>query len=146
VGADRVDSDDVQFSYSVNEQVLRGISFKISSGEFVGFVGQSGAGKSTIVSLISRFYNPDNGDILANDVSIDEFSLSRWREKISMVRQDPFIFSASLRYNLTMGREFSQPEIERIAEIAKVDEFIDTLPDGFSTTLGEDGVKLSGGQ
>lgn len=140
--------EDVAFSYSAgDERVLNGVSFNISRGEFIGFVGQSGAGKSTIVSLLARLYNPDEGEILAEGTSIREFDISEWRDRISIVRQDPFIFNDTLRANITIGnREASQANVERVAEIAQVTEFLNDLPDGYDSQLGDDGVRLSGGQ
>ncbi|AAV46488.1 ABC transporter ATP-binding protein [Haloarcula marismortui ATCC 43049] len=142
-----IEFDDVHFSYDDEEEVLRGIDFTVEKGEFVGFVGQSGAGKSTIVSLLARLYPVDKGEIRANGVPIDEMDIVEWRDRLSMVRQDPFIFNDTLRYNLTLGnREVSETELDRVCAIAKVDEFIDELPDGYDSLLGDDGVRLSGGQ
>ena len=144
---EEVEFDDVHFSYDEDEQVLNGIDFEVEKGEFVGFVGQSGAGKSTIVSLLARMYPVDAGEIRANDVPIDEMDITEWRDRLSMVRQDPFIFNDTLRYNLTLGnRDVSDAELDRVSSIAKVDEFIDDLPDGYDSMLGDDGVRLSGGQ
>ncbi|MFC6752621.1 ABC transporter ATP-binding protein [Halorubrum tibetense] len=142
-----VEFDDVHFSYDGEKEVLRGIDFTVEKGEFVGFVGQSGAGKSTIVSLLARLYPVDDGEISANGIPIDEMDIAEWRDRLSMVRQDPFIFNDTLRYNLTLGnREVSDGELDRVCSIAKVDEFIDELPDGYDSLLGDDGVRLSGGQ
>lgn len=142
-----VEFDDVWFSYNDDEQVLRGLSFEVEKGEFIGFVGQSGAGKSTIVSLLSRMYAVDQGDIRANGTPIDEMDIDEWRDRISVVRQSPFIFNDTLRYNLTIGnRDISEDELDRVCEIAKVHEFMDDLPEGYDTMLGDDGVRLSGGQ
>jgi len=143
---ERVEFDDVRFSYG-EETVLRGVDFRIDRGEFVGFVGQSGAGKSTIVSLLARYYDPNGGEIRANGRPIDEMDPDEWRERLALVRQDPHIFDDTLRYNLTIGdRDATQREVERACEIARVDEFLDELPDGFDSQLGDDGVRLSGGQ
>ncbi|GAB3706459.1 ABC transporter ATP-binding protein [Halorubrum pallidum] len=142
-----IDFDDVRFSYTDDEQVLNGISFSVDRGDFVAFVGQSGAGKSTIVSLLTRFYDPDEGRITANGTSIDEFDLRAWRDRIAVVRQKPFIFNDTLTGNVTVGnRNASRDEVERVCEIAKVDEFVDDLPNGYDSELGDDGVRLSGGQ
>jgi len=138
--------DDVTFSYD-NEVVLRDIAFSVNEGEFVAFVGQSGAGKSTIVSLLTRMYRPDTGEIRAENTPISDFDLDAWREHVAVVRQDPYIFNETLRYNLTIGdRDASQEELEEVIEIARVDEFLDDLPEGYDTVLGDDGVRLSGGQ
>nr|WP_269845482.1 ABC transporter ATP-binding protein [Halopenitus persicus] len=142
-----IEFDDVHFSYDDEEQVLRGIDFTVEKGEFVGFVGQSGAGKSTIVSLLARLYPVDRGEIRANGIPIDEMDIAEWRDRLSMVRQDPFIFNDTLRYNLTLeNRDVSESELDQVCKIAKVDEFIDELPKGYDSLLGDDGVRLSGGQ
>ncbi|WP_436911284.1 ABC transporter ATP-binding protein [Halosimplex marinum] len=144
---DRVDFEDVTFAYDTGERVLDGFSFHVESGEFVAFVGQSGAGKSTVVSLLARFYDPDEGAITANGTPIDEFPLREWRSKIAVVRQDPFIFNDTLRYNLTVAdTAVSEERLRRVCETAAVTEFLDDLPEGYDTVLGDDGVQLSGGQ
>jgi subfamily B ATP-binding cassette protein MsbA len=142
----RVKFDDVWFSYG-DEDVLRGLSFVVEKGEFVAFVGQSGAGKSTIVSLLARLYEVDRGEIRANGVPINEVDIGEWRDRLSVVRQNPFIFNDTLRYNLTVGnRDVSDAELNRVCRIAKVEEFSDELSEGYDTLLGDDGVRLSGGQ
>lgn len=143
-----VEFDDVRFSYAGQEdEALSELSFSFDSGEFIGFVGQSGAGKSTIVSLLARMYEPDTGEVRVNGRSIHQMDIDVWRSKIAVVRQDPFIFNDTLRYNLTIGnRDVSEAELDRVRRIAKVEEFFDDLPDGYETQLGDDGVRLSGGQ
>jgi ATP-binding cassette, subfamily B, bacterial MsbA len=117
---EHVEFDDVEFSYDGDEPVLRGIDFEVEKSEFVAFVGQSGAGKSTIVSLLARLYEVDRGEIRANDVPIGEMDVDKWRERISIVRQDSFIFNDTLRYNLTIGnRDATKGEIERACAIAR---------------------------
>jgi len=142
-----VEFDDVWFSYDGEEDVLQGLNFEVEKGEFVAFVGQSGAGKSTIVSLLARMYEVDQGEIRANGIPINEMDIGEWRNRLSVVRQNPFIFNDTLRYNLTVGnRNVSDSELDRVCEIAKVDEFSEDLADGYNTLLGDDGVRLSGGQ
>ncbi len=142
-----IEFNDVWFSYNDEEQVLRGIDFQVEKGEFVGFVGQSGVGKSTIMSLLTRMYETDDGEIRANGVSIDKMCIEGWRNQLSVVHQNPFIFNDTLRYNLTIGnRDVSNEKLDRICRIAKVDEFLEELPEGYDTMLGDEGVRLSGGQ
>jgi len=144
---DHVAFDDVWFSYDDDECVLRGINFEVKKGEFIAFVGQSGTGKSTIVSLLARLYEYDQGEIRANGIPIEEMDVDEWRDRITVVRQDPFIFNDTLKYNLTIGnRDATKKEIERVCDIAQVDEFLNDLPEGYNTMLGDDGVRLSGGQ
>ncbi|MEF8801849.1 MAG: ABC transporter ATP-binding protein [Halolamina sp.] len=144
---EHVEFDGVRFSYDGEEDVLEGIDFEVTKGEFVAFVGQSGAGKSTIVSLLLRMYPVDRGEIRANGIPIDGMDIREWRDRVSVVQQDPYIFDDTLEYNLTIGnREASRTELERVCEIARIDEFLQDLPKGFDTKLGDDGVRLSGGQ
>jgi len=143
----KVEFDDVRFSYTEDEQVLDGISFTVERGEFIAFVGQSGAGKSTIVSLIMRMYDPDSGTILGDGISVDEYDIEQWRDRIAIVRQNPYIFNDTLERNVTVGnRDATRREVERVCEIAKVDEFLHELPNDYESQLGDDGVRLSGGQ
>jgi subfamily B ATP-binding cassette protein MsbA len=143
-----VEFNDIRFSYDVqDEAVLTGVSFELKKAEFIGFVGQSGAGKSTIISLLTRMYEPDSGYILANGRPIDEMDIEQWRSRIAVVRQSPFIFNDTLRYNLTIGnRDVPKQELDRVCHITKVTEFFDDMPEGYDTQLGDDGVRLSGGQ
>jgi subfamily B ATP-binding cassette protein MsbA len=144
---DHVEFDNVRFSYDDEEQTLRGVDFEVRKGEFIAFVGQSGAGKSTIVSLLARLYEIDDGEIRANGVPIDAMDIEGWRDRLSIVRQNPFIFSDTLRYNLTIGnRDVPEAELDRALRIARIDEFFDDLPNGYATMLGDEGVRLSGGQ
>ncbi|MDS0282280.1 ABC transporter ATP-binding protein [Haloarcula onubensis] len=145
---EHVELDEVCFSYDDDqEEVLSNVSLEFERGEFIAFVGESGAGKSTIVSLLTRLYEPDTGEIRANGVPVQEMDINEWRERIAVVRQDPFIFNETLRYNLTIGnRNVSQDELEEVARIASVDTFLPELPNGYDSQLGDDGVRLSGGQ
>ncbi len=143
----KIEYDNVEFSYTNEETVLRGISFSVERDEFIAFIGQSGAGKSTIVSLLVRMYDPDSGEIRGDGVDISEYNIKQWRERIAIVRQDPYIFNDTLANNVTIGnRDATQQEVERVCEIAKVNEFLDELPNGYNSELGDEGVRLSGGQ
>lgn len=146
-GVQRIEFDNVSFMYGDEEKVLSDISFDVQKGEFIAFVGQSGAGKSTIVSLLTRMYYPEQGEIRADGISIEEFELGDWRSRLAVVRQNPFIFNDTLENNIKVGnRSASQRDVDHVCEIAKIDEFIDELPNKFQTLLGDDGVRLSGGQ
>ncbi|TYL38893.1 ABC transporter ATP-binding protein [Natronococcus pandeyae] len=138
--------DDVSFSYG-DRPVVRNLSVTLRRPEFVAFVGESGAGKSTVASLITRLYEPDDGAILANGTSIESYDVSAWRSKIAMVHQEPYIFDETLRFNLVVGSpDATDREIERACEIAGVTEFVDQLPARYDTELGDEGIRLSGGQ
>lgn len=144
---DRVEFDDVSFSYEDEDRVLRNVSFDVERGEQIAFVGPSGGGKSTIVALLARLQTPDSGRILADDVPISELDVEAWRNRLAVVRQDPFLFNDTLGENIRVGnRDAPQSAVERAAEVAQVTEFLPDLPDGYETELGEDGVRLSGGQ
>jgi len=142
-----VQFEEVSFAYDTGEQIFDGLNFEVDRGEFIAFVGPSGVGKSTIVSLLTRMYQPDDGMITADGTPIEAFELSAWRDRVSVVRQNPFIFNDTLRENVTIGnRDADDADIRRACEIAQVTEFLDDLPDGYETVLGDDGVRLSGGQ
>jgi subfamily B ATP-binding cassette protein MsbA len=144
---DEIAFEDVSFSYDATEKALREVSFSVERSEFVAFVGPSGAGKSTVAALLARLYEPTAGCITANDVHIDEFDVRQWRSAVAIVRQQPYMFDDTLRWNVTVGnRDVTQAEIERACEAAQVTEFLDDLPNGYETVIGDDGVRLSGGQ
>lgn len=144
---DGIEFEEVSFAYGDDEQVFRDLSFRIENDEFIAFVGQSGAGKSTIVSLLAGLYRPDSGRILGNGTPMESFDLEEWRERIAVVRQQPYIFNDTLERNVTVGnRSASREDVEQVCEIARVDEFLPDLPNGYESVLGDDGVRLSGGQ
>jgi subfamily B ATP-binding cassette protein MsbA len=139
--------DDVRFSYDGDEAVLSDISLHVDEGEFVALVGESGAGKSTIASLLARLYVQDAGEITAAGAPLEEYDVEQWRSRIAYVRQDPFIFDATLRENLLMANpDATTEQMEQVCRIAQVTEFLDDLPAGYDTALGDNGVRLSGGQ
>ncbi|MRX70763.1 ATP-binding cassette domain-containing protein [Bacillus lacus] len=138
---------DIFFSYG-EKQILKGITFEAHEGETVAFVGPSGGGKTTIFSLIERFYSPTSGTITLDNTNIQDFSLSDWRGQIGYVSQESPIMSGSIKDNISYGiqREVSDDEIQNAAKLANAAEFIQQLPDGYDTEVGERGIKLSGGQ
>ncbi len=138
--------DGVSFAYE-DEPVLDDVSFTVERGEKVALVGPSGAGKSTIVSLLGRLQSPDSGRVLADGTSIDEFDVEAWRERLAVVRQDPFLFDDTLIENVRISnRNATRREVEQACETAQVTEFLPDLSNGYETDLGEDGTRLSGGQ
>ncbi|WP_139368347.1 ABC transporter ATP-binding protein [Evansella clarkii] len=139
--------DNVSFSYENDQEVLKELNFTVKSGETAAIVGMSGGGKSTIMSLIPRFYDVSSGRILVDGKDIREYQVRSLRDRIGMVLQDNIIFSDSVRFNILMGRpEASEEEVIAAAKAANAHDFIMELPDGYDTYIGEQGVKLSGGQ
>ena len=139
--------DQVSYAYRQADPVLHNISFTIEAGETVALVGHSGSGKSTIASLLPRFYDVSSGAIYLNDVRIEDLSLVSLREGISIVSQQVTLFNDTIAANIAYGRfESSRVDVMRAATLAYADEFIQDLPLGYDTQVGEDGVLLSGGQ
>ena len=142
-----IEFDHVSFYYNENEPVLKDISFKVESGKMVAFVGATGVGKSTIVSLMERFYDPVSGSVRLDGKDIRDITVKSLRENISMVLQDVFLFNGSIYDNIAYGNpSASHDEIVKAAETARVNDFVCKMPDGYDTIIGERGVRLSGGQ
>jgi ATP-binding cassette, subfamily B, bacterial len=138
---------DVTFSYDQNKPVLDRIDLKINHGETVAFVGPSGAGKTTICSLIPRFYDVKSGGIYIDGIDIRDMTKKSLRSQIGIVQQDVFLFTGTLRENIAYGSlEATFEDIVRAAKQAHLEDFIAALPDGYETQIGERGLKLSGGQ
>ena len=142
-----IEFNQVRFSYIKNEEVLKGISFQVQKGQTVAIVGATGAGKSTIINLINRFYEIDNGVISVDNISVKEYELASLRNQIAIVLQDVFLFSDSIYNNITLKN--SQITLEEVEEAAKkigIHHFIMTLPGGYHYNVKERGVMLSSGQ
>lgn len=138
---------DVSFGYGPDKHILRNINLTIPAGETVAFVGPSGAGKTTITSLLPRFYEIDSGSITIDGIDIRDMTLTSLRREIGIVQQDVFLFAGSIRENIAYGRlDASEADIRDAARRARLDEMIAGLPAGLDTIIGERGVKLSGGQ
>jgi ATP-binding cassette subfamily B protein len=139
--------DDVTFYYEDNDKVLDNISFKINKGEKVAFVGRSGAGKSTIIKLLLRFFDPTKGTISMNNFDINAISKKELRNLISVVPQDSSLFNNTLRYNITYPKDdISDKQIDNILRKSYLKSFVSSLRNGLETYVGERGLKLSGGQ
>ena len=137
---------DVNFSYGDNK-VLDNLSFKVNANSTVAFVGKSGAGKSTIFSLIDKMYEVDSGEILIDGVNINELDKDSIRDNITVINQNPYIFNLSIKDNLKLVKEnLTDEEMISACKMACLDEFINTLPDKYDTVVGEGGITLSGGQ
>ncbi|MBI4358382.1 MAG: ABC transporter ATP-binding protein [Candidatus Omnitrophica bacterium] len=138
---------DVWLAYEPGKYVLSAIDFSVRSGEVVALVGTSGAGKTSLVNLLLRFYDPTKGKITLNDVDISNYELRSLREKIGLVTQETFLFNATAFENIAYGRlSAAFEDVKKAAEAAFADEFIRELPKGYATVIGERGVTLSGGQ
>ena len=139
--------EDVSFGYG-EKQVLSNISFKVPYGKTTAIVGESGGGKTTILSLIQRFYEPNSGEIKFGNTSIKDFNLKEWRNIFSYVSQDSPLLSGTIKENIMYGveREVSEEELIEVSKIANLLEVINIFPNGFETQVGEGGCKLSGGQ
>ncbi|WRU94117.1 ABC transporter ATP-binding protein [Priestia filamentosa] len=143
-----IELKDISFSYNNETPILKDINLRIPKGKTTAFVGPSGGGKTTLFSLLERFYKPTSGRITIGEENIDSFTLSSWRKAISYVSQESPIMSGTIRENICygVGREVSDEEVKKAAKLANAKEFIDNLSDGFHTEVGERGIKLSGGQ
>jgi len=139
--------DDVTFAYPTSEvNVLNEISFSASFGDFLGVMGHTGAGKSTILKLVERFYEPQQGRVLINGIDINEYTIESVRDRVGFVSQDPFMFFGSVRDNVAYARDASDEEIQRALETAGAWDFVSEMAEGVETMVGDRGVMLSGGQ
>ncbi len=142
-----IEFDHVSFSYSEGLPVLKDVTFRVGSGQLAALVGPTGAGKTTIVSLIARFYDPDSGAVKMDNQDIRQFRIKSLRSQLSFVLQDTVLFHAPLWANIAYGKpEATRDEILKAADRANAHEFISKLPEGYDTVIGERGVTLSGGQ
>ncbi len=143
----RIEFDHVDFSYEGSRAVLRDINFDIKPGQLAALVGPTGAGKTTIVSLLPRFYDLTSGQIRIDGTDVSQFKLQSLRQQISFVLQETMLFRATVAQNIAYGKPEATPEeIICAAKAANADEFIQQMPDGYNTMVGERGVTLSGGQ
>ena len=138
---------DVRFSYVKNEEVLKGISLEIKSGQTIAIVGATGAGKSTIINLINRFYEIDSGSICVDAISVDDYNLESLRNQVAIVLQDVFLFSDSILNNITLKNDsITLEEVMKAAKQIGIHDFVMTLPGGYQYNVKERGAMLSSGQ
>jgi len=143
----RIEFRDVRFSYNAHSEILRGVNFLIEPGQAVALVGSSGAGKTTLIKLVPRFYDALSGSVLIDGQDVRSVTQYSLRRNIGMVMQDAILFNATVRENIMYGRVgATEAEMLDAARMAHVDEFVSDLPQGYDTIIGERGVTLSGGQ
>jgi ATP-binding cassette subfamily B protein len=146
-GPGRVTFDGVTFGYDATRPVLHDVHIELEPGRVVALIGHTGAGKTTFASLIPRFYDVQRGRVLLDGRDVREVTLASLRREIGVISQDPFLFSASVRENIAFGRpDATDDEVIRAAQLAQAHEFVEILPNGYDTVIGERGITLSGGQ
>jgi ATP-binding cassette subfamily B protein len=142
-----VEFKNVRFGYDKSNPILKGMNFTARPGDMIGLVGKSGAGKSTTINLLCRFYEPDSGEIAIDGMDYRDMSLQAMRAQVGIVLQEPFLFNGTIRENIAYGKPgASMEEIMRAAKAANAHSFILSKPDGYDTMVGERGNKLSGGE
>jgi subfamily B ATP-binding cassette protein MsbA len=145
--ADRIEFRDVAFGYDEPYRILRGVSFEVRAGQMIAIVGRSGAGKTTLVNLLPRFYDVTGGAILIDGVDIRNVTLASLRRQIGIVTQETVLFDETIAANIAYGVASARMDaIEAAARAANAHDFIVSLPEGYQTTIGERGQRLSGGQ
>jgi ATP-binding cassette subfamily B protein len=146
-GDGRVRFDSVSFGYNGRRPVLHGIDLELEPGKTVALIGHTGSGKTTVASLVPRFYDVTAGAITIDGLDVRAAKLTSLRREIGIVAQDPFLFSSTVRENISFGRpDATDEQVQEAARLAQAAEFIDDLPDGYDTVIGERGITLSGGQ
>jgi ATP-binding cassette subfamily B protein len=146
-GPGHVVLDGVTFGYDSERPVLHDVELELAPGRVVALIGHTGAGKTSLASLVPRFYDVQQGAVLIDGVDVREVTLTSLRREIGVIAQDPFLFSATVRENIAFGRPgATDEEVERAARLAQAHEFVEQLPKGYDTVIGERGITLSGGQ
>jgi ABC-type multidrug transport system fused ATPase/permease subunit len=139
--------EDVSFSYLEGRPVLEHLDLALDAGTTLALIGHTGAGKTTLASLVPRFYDVDSGRVAVDGVDVREVAIASLRREIGVIPQDPFLFSTTVRENIAFGRpQMTDEEVERVARLAQAHEFVERLPQGYETVIGERGITLSGGQ
>jgi ATP-binding cassette subfamily B protein len=139
--------EEVSFSYLPGRPVLEELDLPLDAGTTLALIGHTGAGKTTLASLVPRFYDVDSGRVLVDGVDVRDLTLASLRREIGVIPQDPFLFSTTVRENIAFGRSgMTDEEVERVSRLAQAHEFVERLPQGYETVIGERGITLSGGQ
>jgi ATP-binding cassette subfamily B protein len=146
-GGGRLQLEDVDFEYMEGRPTLEGVDLDVPAGRTIALIGHTGSGKTTLTSLVPRFYDVTGGRVLVDGVDVRDVTLQSLRRSIGVIPQDPFLFSATVRENISFGAPgLGDAEIEHVARLAQAHEFVERLPDGYDTVIGERGITLSGGQ
>jgi ATP-binding cassette subfamily B protein len=146
-GPGRVRFEHVSFEYLPDRLVLEDVDLEIAAGKTVALIGHTGSGKTTLTSLVPRFYDVTAGRVTVDGVDVRDLTLASLRGAVGVISQDPFLFSATVRENIAFGRaDLSAEEVERVGRLAQAHEFVERLPQGYDTVIGERGITLSGGQ
>lgn len=147
IGGETLAMQNVNFAYEADTPVLKNVSFTAAPGQVIAFADPSGGGKSTIISLLERFYTPDSGRIMIGGQNIADVDVAAWREKIGLVGQDATIMAGTIRYNLTYGAKqtYTDEQLWQVLDMAYAKDFVQAMPAGLDTEVGERGVKVSGG-
>jgi ATP-binding cassette subfamily B protein len=146
-GDGRAAFEHVTFGYDASRPVLRDVSLELAAGRVVALIGHTGAGKTTLASLLPRFYDVQAGRVTVDGADVRDVTLASLRREIGVIAQDPFLFSATVRENIAFGRvDATDEDVERAARLAQAHEFVEALPQGYDTVIGERGITLSGGQ
>jgi ATP-binding cassette subfamily B protein len=139
--------EQVGFEYLDGRPVLEDVTLDVPAGRTIALIGQTGSGKTTLTSLVPRFYDVTSGRVLVDGTDVRDVTLTSLRREIGVISQDPFLFSATVRENITFGApDLDDAKVERIARLAQAHEFVAQLADGYETVIGERGITLSGGQ
>ena len=142
-----VEFNNVNFAYSVGANILTDISFKAKAGEKIAILGSTGSGKTSLINLIPRFYDPKSGSINIDGIEIKEYRITSLQKQIGLVLQDVFLFTGTIYSNISLGKaDATMEEVINAAKLARIHDFVDSLPDKYNSMVGERGVTLSGGQ
>jgi len=139
--------ENVSFSYLPGRPVLEQVDLALDAGTTLALIGHTGSGKTTLAALVPRFYDVEFGRVLVDGADVRDVTLTSLRHEIGVIPQDPFLFSTTVRENIAFGRpKMTDAEVERVARLAQAHEFVERLPQGYETVIGERGITLSGGQ